>query len=79
MRSILVLGLLIAVTASAQAATAHHHRYTHHHFLFSDRVASSFDAVPGWAESPRPSIRYGDVSSYNDPSRYGGDAALPVQ
>jgi hypothetical protein len=78
MRSILVLGLLIAVTASAQAATAHRH-YTRHHVFIGPRVASSFDAVPGWAESPKPSIRYDDVPSYNDPSRYGGDAALPVQ
>ena len=76
MRSILVLGLLIAVSASAQAATTHH--YTRHHVFISPRVAASFDAVPGWAESPRPSIR-NDVPSYNDPSKFGGDAALPVQ
>jgi hypothetical protein len=78
MRSVLVLGLLIAVSASAQAATAHHH-YTRHHVFISPRVASSFDAVPGWAEPPRPSIRYDDVPSYNDPSKYGGGTALPVQ
>ena len=78
MRSVLVLGLLIAVGASAQAATAHHH-YTPHHFFFSPRVASSFNAVPGWAASPRPSIRYEDAPSYNDPSKYGGGEALPVQ
>jgi hypothetical protein len=62
MRSVLVLGLLIAVIASAQAATTNHH-YTRHHVFISPRVASSFNAVP----------------SYNDPSKYGGEAALPVQ
>jgi hypothetical protein len=79
MRSVLVLGLWIAVSASAQAATTHHH-YTRHHVFISPRVASSFNAVPGWAyEPPRPAIRYNDVPSYNDPSKYGGEAALPVQ
>jgi hypothetical protein len=42
-------------------------------------VASSFNAIPGWAYEPRPAIRYNDVPSYNDPSKYGGEAALPVQ
>jgi hypothetical protein len=43
-------------------------------------VASSFNAVPGWAYEPlRPAIRYNGVPSYNDPSKYGGEAALPVQ
>jgi hypothetical protein len=78
MRYVLVLGLLIAVTASAEAATAHQ-RYTRHHVFISPRVASSFDAVPGWVEPPRSSIRYDDVPSYNDPSKFGGGAALPVQ
>jgi hypothetical protein len=80
MRSVLVLGLLIAVSASAQAATAHHH-YTRHHVFISPRVASSFNAIPGWVyEPPRPSIRYDDAPpSYNDPSKFGGSEALPVQ
>jgi hypothetical protein len=79
MRSVLVLGLLIAASASAQAATAHQH-YTRHHVFISPRVASSVDAVPGWAyKPPPPAIRYGDVPSYNDPSKFGGGEALPVQ
>jgi hypothetical protein len=78
MRSVLALGLLIAVGASAQAATTHH-RYTRHHLFISPRVASSFNAVSGWAYEPRPAIRYNGVPSYNDPSKYGGEAALPVQ
>ena len=78
MRSLLAFGLLMTLCASASAATADH-RYTRHHVFISPRVASSFDAVPGWGKSPRPSIRYGDVPGYNDPSRYGGLTALPVQ
>jgi hypothetical protein len=79
MRSVLVLGLLIAASASAQAATAHQH-YTRHHVFISPRVASSFDAVPGWAyKPPPPAIRYHEVPSYNDPSKFGGGEALPVQ
>ena len=64
-RFVLVLGLLIAGSASAQAATLHHHDTLHHVFINNPRVASSFDAVPGWAEAPWPSIRY-DVPSPND-------------
>jgi hypothetical protein len=79
MRSFLVLGLLIAVTASAQAATAHYH-YTRHHVFISPRVASSFDALPGWSESPRSAMRYDDAPpSYNDPSKFGGSEALPIR
>jgi hypothetical protein len=82
MRYVLILplrlGLLIACSASAQAATLHHHD-TGHHIFISPRVASSFGAVPGWAESLRLSIPYDDVPSYNDPSKYGGGTALPVQ
>jgi hypothetical protein len=77
MRSVLVLGLLIAISVSAQAATVHH--YTRHQDFISPRAASSFDAVPSWGEPPRPSIRYDDVPSYNDPSKYGGGTALAVQ
>jgi hypothetical protein len=64
--------------ASAQDVTAHH-GYRLHHVFISPRAASSFDAVPGWAEPPRPSMRYDDVPSYNDPSKFGGGEALPVQ
>ena len=71
------VGLLLL--AGSPAFAAGHHHDTRHHVFISPRVASSFDAVPGWAESPRPSIRYDDVPSYNDPSRYDGDAALPVR
>lgn len=36
-------------------------------------------AVPGWAYAgPRPPVHYGDTPSYDDPSKFGGDEALPV-
>jgi hypothetical protein len=79
MRSILVLGLLMTLGASASAATLHHHR-ARHHVVIPPRVASSFDAVPGWTYAPPPpAVPYDDAPSYNDPSKYGGDAALPIQ
>jgi hypothetical protein len=76
-RSLLALGLSIALSASAEAATMHHHR-THHHFIIPPNVASSFAAVPGWAPAPPPA-RYDDTPGHGDPSRFGGSTALPVQ
>ena len=79
MRSILALGLLIALSGSADAATMHHAR-TWHHLFMSPNVASSFDAAPGWdAERAPPSLRYDDAPSYNDPSKFGGSEPLPIQ
>jgi len=68
MRSFLALGLLITLGASASAATVHHSR---HHVI----VRSS----QGWAyAAPRPPVDYDDTPSYDDPSKSGGDQALPV-
>jgi hypothetical protein len=40
---------------------------------------SQGDAVAGWAyATPRPPIHYDDTPSYDDPSKFGGDTALPV-
>ena len=44
MRSVLVLGLLMALCVSADAATAHHYRT--HHVIIRPGIASSFAAVP---------------------------------
>jgi hypothetical protein len=55
MRSLLILGLLITVPASANAATVHHHR-TRHHDVIRPGVASSFVAVPSFAFAPPPAI-----------------------
>jgi hypothetical protein len=79
MRSVLVLGLLMTLCAAANAATLHHH-HTRHHVIIPSSVASSFAAVPGWANaSPPPAIRYEDTPSYDDPSKFGGPTALPVR
>ncbi|MEA2974731.1 MAG: hypothetical protein QOF19_251 [Alphaproteobacteria bacterium] len=67
MRSFLVLGLLITLCASASAATVHHSR---HHVIV--------DPSQSWAyAAPRP-VHYDDTPSYNDPSKFGGSAALPA-
>ena len=68
MRSFLALGLLITLCASASAATVHHSR---HHVIGGPS--------PDWAyAAPRPPVHYDDTPSYNDPSKYGGSAALPA-
>jgi hypothetical protein len=67
MRSILVvLGLLIALSTSVDAATKHHSRTWHH---LSPNVASSFDFAPSWCyERTAPSVHYEDTPpAYNDP------------
>jgi hypothetical protein len=64
MRSILVLGLLMTLCASANATTLHHHR-TRHHVVLPPGVASSFAAAPGWTYAPPPpAVRYDDTPSY---------------
>jgi hypothetical protein len=67
MRSFLALGLLITLCTSASAATVHHSRHV--------IVRPS----QGWAyAAPRPPVDYDDTPSYNDPSKFGGGAALPA-
>jgi len=67
MRSILVvLGLLIALSTSADAATMHHAKIRHH---LSPHVTSSFNFAPSWGyERTAPSVHYEDTPpAYNDP------------
>jgi hypothetical protein len=79
MRHALALGSLIALTVCAEAATAHH-AHKRHHLAMRPGVASSFAAVPGWADVPRPPpAHYNDTPRYDDPSKFGGEAALPVR
>jgi hypothetical protein len=76
--AILALGLSMTLCASANAATPHHR--TRHHVVIPAGVASSYAAVPGWTYAPPPpAVHYDDTPSYNDPSKYGGSAALPIQ
>jgi hypothetical protein len=62
MRSLLALGLLIALCDSTNAATVHHSR-TGHHAVFRH----SFGFVV-------PPVHYDDTPRYNDPSKFGGGA-----
>jgi hypothetical protein len=65
MRSLLALGLLITLCASAGAATAQHSR---HDVIVHQRHEY---AIPGWTHAaPRP-VHYDDAPSYNDPSKSG--------
>jgi len=69
MRSILVvLGLLIALSTSADAATKHHSRTRHH---LSPNAASSFNFAPAWGyERTAPSVHYDGLPS--GPNNLGG-------
>jgi len=70
MRPFLILGLLITLCASANAATVNHSR---HHVIVRPSQ--------GWAytyPAPRPRIDYDDTPSYDDPSKFGGGQALAV-
>ena len=66
MRSILVvLGLLIALSTSADAATKHHSRTRHH---LSPNAASSFNFAPGWGyERTAPSVYEDTPPAFGDP------------
>jgi hypothetical protein len=65
MRSVLVLGLLIALSTSADAATMHHSRTRHH---LSPNAASSFNFAPGWGyERTAPSVYEDTPPAFGDP------------
>jgi hypothetical protein len=78
MRSVLVLGLLMTLCASADAATAHHYRT--HHVIIRPGVASSFAAVPGsqdvvppgWYKFPGYPPIPPEANRNLDPSTFGG-------
>ena len=73
MRSIQALGLLIALSTSADAANMHHSRTRHH---LSPNATSSFHFAPGWGyERTAPSVHYEDVPpayGYPGPNNLGG-------
>jgi hypothetical protein len=72
MRAFLALGLLIALSASANAASMH--RLRRHHVITSPGPVY---AIPGREfAAPRPPVHYDDTPSYNDPSKFGGGTAL---
>jgi hypothetical protein len=66
MRTILALGLLISLSAAANAATVHHHR---RHAVASQRTV--IDSVPGFAYAPAEQPRAYQPVPYSDqPSPY---------
>jgi hypothetical protein len=64
MRTILSLGLLIALCASANAARVHHSKPRHLVVRHSHGVPPRFVVTP----------KYDDTPSYDDPSKWGGGA-----
>ena len=79
MRSFLTLSLLMISCATASAATAHPTIRRHHVIVRHSRGFPGY-VVPGSAYAAIPATaHYGDVPSYNDPSKFGGSTALPVQ
>jgi hypothetical protein len=78
MRSFLALSLLMILCASASAATVHH-TIPRRHVI--DRPSQGWGyAVPRWAyAAPPPTVHYDDIPSYNDPSKFGGSTALPIE
>ena len=62
MRSVLALGLLLSLCASANAATVHHHR---RHIAVSPNQGLILGPASGWAYAPPP-VRYAPAPYYND-------------
>ena len=72
MRSVLALGLLIALCASANAATVHHSKPRHAIARPSQSVDPRF-VRPSQSVDPRfPPVLQDQTPSYNDPSKFGG-------
>ena len=66
--SVLSLGLLLSLSAAANAATAHHHR---RHAAVHSSQGVIVDSVPGYAYAPAESPRVVQPDPYNDqPSPY---------
>ena len=83
MRSLLALGLLMTLCASASAATVHHSSPRHHVIARPGHVIArpgqDFHAIPRGAYlAAGPTINYG-TPRYDDPSKFGGGEALPVE
>jgi hypothetical protein len=72
MRSVLALGLLIALCASAEAASVHHFK-SRHAIVGPGQGKTLRSSVPGWAYAPaQPPVLQDQTPSYDDPSKFGG-------
>jgi hypothetical protein len=79
MRSFSALSLLMILCASASAATVHR-TIPRHHVIVRPSQGFQDYAAPGWVyAAPPPAVHYDDTPSYNDPSKFGGPTALPIQ
>jgi hypothetical protein len=68
MRAVLALGLLISLSAAANAATMHHHR---RHAVVQSGRGVIVDSVPGYAYAPAETPRSYQPAPYSDqPSPY---------
>ena len=73
MRSFLALGLLIALCASASAASVHHSKPQHVIVRPSqDTVGPSQDMIPVYGSPEWERLHREDIPSYDDPSKFGG-------
>jgi hypothetical protein len=67
----------LATTPVAFAKEHHHVRRAPQQYIGSDRPNQGYP-IPGFAYAgPRPPI-HDDTPSYDDPSKFGGNEALPV-
>ncbi len=69
MRSVLALGLFMALCTSAGAATVHHSRPRHHVSVYH-AFRHAYGMMPRLVVPPR--VYYDDTPSYDDPSKLGG-------
>jgi hypothetical protein len=72
MRSVLALGLLIVLCASANAATLHHSRLQHAFVRPSQDMIPSPDMIPAFGSPEWARLHRKDTPSYDDPSKFGG-------
>jgi len=74
MRSVLVLGLLVATCAAAGAVSLHHSNARHHASVrHAYGAIPRFVVAPGRAIDPRfPPVLQDQTPSYDDPSKLGG-------
>jgi hypothetical protein len=73
MRSVLALGLLLALCASADAATAHHFKRVHHPQVRRVFIRPGRAVNPPYQRlDPRfPPVIEDQTPSYDDPSKFG--------
>ena len=82
-RFLTILAPLLASACIYSAATAARaetvHRSNLGRVVRLNRGLTLGPAASGWAYAPpRPPIRYHDTPSYDDPSKFGGGEALPI-